>query len=167
MLNLKRVETCSVWKKSSPLRSEAWLPRSPPPAASSWRGQTGKWWLCWSCRLRCQRPDSSGSLERRTWWSHVACVWSNVQDVEVWAPLTSGVPRFGRRSQEIFKDVVEEELQPGIRKHGHEGRRQAAVKRQNSLWAKHRGHGVSHVPVHLTRQSRYHSSRKQIRGLTS
>lgn len=92
---------------------------------------------------------SQVSLKRRhKKLRHCVCVLQRAGP-DVWAPLTSWASRFGRWRQQLFKNIVEEELQPCIGKHGHERWRQAAVKSQCSLWAAHYRHGMSQVPVHL------------------
>lgn len=55
-----------------PVQTEPWLPRSPPPAASSWRGPGDTWRFCWSFRRRRHTAGSAGYLpgrqnKSRTW----------------------------------------------------------------------------------------------------
>lgn len=75
----------------------------------------------------------------------------------VWSPPTSRLSSFGWWSQQLFKDIVGEELQPGVRKHRHQRWRQAAVKSQDSLRAPHCRHSVSQVDVHLRRHMKHNT----------
>lgn len=53
----------NMMEMSLPVQSELLLPRSPPPAVSSWRGRMGMSLFCWSFLLHCHKLSSLGSLE--------------------------------------------------------------------------------------------------------